>query len=112
VSTTLGRVTLLGELFASVTAAIVFYFVEGRHRKALDFIATSFAFHFLLTTFLCSFPRGLTWWVFFFVFLALSTIAAELLSLHSEMKDIDVNTTVPAGIAHSQRQDANSPTQR
>lgn len=84
-----GRASIAGTLAGGIVAAMVFSHTEGRHRKALDSIATTFGIHIAITSVLGVFPKGVTWWFSFTVGLVLSAFTARFLSLRIEMQVID-----------------------
>jgi hypothetical protein len=45
-SSNLGRIAAIGQLTGGIAVAILFSFLEGRHRNALDFISATFINYF------------------------------------------------------------------
>jgi hypothetical protein len=92
----MGIVGIVGQIFAGLAVALLFVFLEGRSRKALDFISTTFVFHLLLCSFVVAFPLSFTWWLFYGLSWGLSTVLAEFVSQKYEMQDINLDVALPS----------------
>lgn len=87
-STGIGTSSIIGLVIAAVCAGFGYVFVEGRSRKALDYLSTTLFVHLGLSTYICAFPRSLSWWITFFASWASSVTVGELMSGKMEMQTI------------------------
>jgi len=94
-SSTLGRIAAAGQLVGGIATAIVFAFLEGRHRNALDFISTTFGLHLLFISAVRYFPKSFSWWCCYIISWGLSTLAAESISLKFELQEINLDVIRP-----------------
>ena len=83
-----GRIVILGQLGGGLAAAFLFVVLDGRPRKAPDFITTTFAVHLLLVSLHMEFPTALIWWLSFFLCWILSMHRAFSLSMHHEVQEM------------------------
>jgi hypothetical protein len=102
----LGQIAILGPFFGGLASAVLFSFLEGRSRNALDFISTTFAVHLAIVSFLCSFPKSVIWWMSFVVSWAAATLLAERLSMKFELRDINLEVALPALLERLRDSDA------
>jgi hypothetical protein len=101
----LGRIAILGQFFGGLSSAILFSFLEGRSRNALDFISTTFAIHLVVVSILYYFPKSVIWWVSFLVSWGAATLLAERLSMKFELRDINLDVALPAVLERSRDPD-------
>jgi hypothetical protein len=104
-SSPLGWIATFGQFLAGLASAVLFSFLEGRCRNALDFISTTFGVHLLIVSALCTFPKSATWWVSFLASWAVATLVAESLSIRFEMQDINLDVALPAILERSRDPD-------
>lgn len=83
----------LYELASAVIAAIVFTKIEGKHRRAFDYISTIFIIHIFMCWIICAFPKSIFWWFINLVSMFTSYFVANKVSLKHEMKDIVFSPT-------------------
>lgn len=81
-------ISVFCELFAGVVSAFVFTKIDGKHRRAFDFITTIFFFHLFLCWIVWSFPKSCGWWFINLIIMLISYFVAYEVSLKHEMKDI------------------------
>ena len=89
-SSSLGRSSIIGLICAGLASAILFSLIEGRSRKALDFISTTYFIHIFIITIIFKFPKSFIWWFTAFIGWSISTISAEFLSMKSELQEINL----------------------
>ena len=85
------RRSLLGDLIANICCGISFAFVEGRSKKALDYMTTVFGIHILVSTVFSGFPTCFSFWFFSIVFWCTGTLIAEFLSMKLELRGINLD---------------------
>jgi hypothetical protein len=102
----LGRIAAAGQFIGGVAAALVFSFLEGRHRNALDFISTIFGIHLLFISAVRYFPKSFVWWFCYVANWGVATLAAETISLRFEMQDINLDVVRPAVLERVKDSDA------
>jgi hypothetical protein len=95
-SSTLGRIAIIGQFLGGLASAILFSFLEGRSRNALDFISTTFGLHLLVISVICYFPKSFFWWVSYLASWSVSLVVAESISMKFEMQDINLDVALPA----------------
>jgi len=88
----MGRSCMIGSLAGGMSVAVAFALVEGRSRKALDFIGTTYIIHIIVATVTSHFPKSMIWWLTHFVGWSISTILAEFLSMKNELQEINLDT--------------------
>ena len=81
---------ILGEFVGGFLSAVVFSHIEGRHRRALDFVSTTYITYLLATWASYGFPLSSLWWITIFLSMLLSFISARKISLHYELQDIAI----------------------
>ena len=84
------RRSIIGSMFANICAGICFSFVEGRSKKALDYMTTVVGIHVFATTVFSGFPSNLVFWFFTLVFWITGTLIAEFISMKFELKEINL----------------------
>lgn len=94
ISTKVGRSAIVGELCGAMAAALAFSIIEARTKKALDYMATVFGIHILVSSFFSGFPTSAIWWLSSLVILIISTITAEFLSQKTELQEINLDDFV------------------
>lgn len=94
-SSKIGLISILGELFGGIISSLLFVFLEGKYRKSLDFVSTTFVLHLIIISCLCSFPRSFCWWFSTFISFFLSVFMAGRLSFGIEMQDINIEAIFP-----------------
>lgn len=90
-STCIGTTSIIGLLVASICASFCYAYIEGRARKALDYLSTTLFIHLLISTYLCAFPKSFSWWITFFASWTGSITIAELVSAKIEMQPISLD---------------------
>lgn len=98
VSTNIGLLSISGEIFGGVISSLLFVFLEGKHRKALDFMSTTFIIHLLVVTFVCQFPTNLVWWVTTILSFIISSFFAGKISLNYELQEINLESIFPSAL--------------
>lgn len=95
-TTKTGLISIFGELFGGIISSLLFVFLEGKARKSLDFVSTTFALHLIIISCLCSFPQSFCWWFSTILSLIISVILAGRLSFGIEMQDINIEAIFPS----------------
>ena len=90
IGTRAGKIAIGSMITSSLFGALVFVAIEGRHRRALDFMSTMMVIHVLICSIEYHFPSGAWWWVTCIASWILSTPFAELLSMKQELRDINL----------------------
>jgi hypothetical protein len=91
IGTKVGRAAIVGELCGAMAAALAFSIIEGRTRKALDYMSTVFCIHILVSSLFSGFPSSFMWWVSSVIMLTISTVMAEFLSQRTELQEINLD---------------------
>lgn len=86
-----GRFACIGHFMAGLVVALLFTFLEGRSRKAIDFIGTTFLLHLVIVIFSSSFPASFCWWICYCGTLISSIALAIWSSSRIEMRDISLD---------------------
>ncbi|KAK8860958.1 Integral membrane protein of the Golgi [Tritrichomonas musculus] len=97
-STKMGWITILGELFGGIISSLIFVFLEGKFKKALDFISTTFIIHLIIITLLCEFPKNFCWWISTISSFLISTFTAGKISMNYEMQAINLDSIFPSAL--------------
>ena len=100
-STKMGIISILGELFGGISSSFLFVYLEGRFRKALDFVSTTFIFHIIIISYFCMFPRSFCWWFCTILSFIVSTFFAGKISMNYEMQDINLEAVLPAAFKNA-----------
>ncbi|XP_024525932.1 protein SYS1 homolog [Selaginella moellendorffii] len=74
-----------------LVAAYLFVLVE-RAKKCLDFSATVYIIHLVLSSIYGGFPLTVTWWLLMGTCLAVTALLGEWLCLRRELRDIPIRT--------------------
>ncbi len=69
-------------------SAFVLVAIVERARKCLDFAATVYLFHFVLTCWFGGFPVSLAWWIVHALALIAMTLLGEYLCMRYELREI------------------------
>ena len=91
-----GRAAFFGQIGGGLVSALLFTFLEGRSRKAPDFVTTTFVIHFIVVSIATAVPVESAWWLSFVVGWALSMVLAIWTSLRIELRTIDLGVALPA----------------
>lgn len=95
-STKTGLISIFGELFGGIMSSLLFVFLEGKARKSLDFVSTTFVLHLFIISCLCSFPQTFCWWFSTITCFLISVFFAGRLSFDKEMQDINIEAIFSA----------------
>ena len=87
-ATSIGCASIIGQVFAAVVAGLAYVLLEGRARKALDFMITTFAIHLLVVCALSSLPTSWSWWISFIASCIAGIFTAQTVSMKAEMQPI------------------------
>ena len=85
-----------GQLVAALIKALLFAKLEGRSRKAPDFMTTTFIIHLLVIFLSFGLQKSTSWWISFLFSWILSIVVATVTSAHIEMRDINLKVALPA----------------
>lgn len=96
--TKMGRITIFGEFFAGIISSLLFVFLEGKFKKALDFISTIYIIHLVFITLIGGFPNNFCWWISTFLSFVLSTFVAGKISMNYEMQAINLDSLFPSAL--------------
>ena len=84
------RRSVIGCLFASISSGVCFSFVEGRSKKALDYMSTVWGIHLAESIIFGDIPTNLSFWFFTIVSCIIGTLIAEFVSMKFELKEINL----------------------
>lgn len=89
-TTKIGLISIFGQLFGGIISSLLFVFLEGKVRKSLDFVSTTYVLHLIIISCLCSFPQSFCWWFSTIASLIISVYIAGKLSFGIEMQEINI----------------------
>ena len=87
-SSPVGCASIIGEVLAGFFTGLVYVLLEGRAKKALDFMATTFVVHLIVVSALSSLPKSWSWWLAYLATAMAGVFTAETVSLKLEMQPI------------------------
>ena len=96
VATAPGQAQCFGVIGGGLFTALLFTLLEGRSRKAPDFMTTTFVMHLFIVSVTSAFPKFREWWLTFFIAWVLSMALAIWTSLRIELRSIDLGIAMPA----------------
>ena len=93
-SSTYGSCYILSLFFTYVFMVAVFIILVDKAKNILDFVLTNFFIHLILCTINSGFPSNFVWWIIQGVFLTLTTLISEFISLKIEQQEIKLDFSV------------------
>ena len=93
-SSVYGSCYLISLFFTYVFMIAVFILIVDKAKNILDFVLTNFFIHLILCTINSGFPSNFVWWVIQGIFLTLTTLISEFISLKIEQKEIKLDFSV------------------
>lgn len=85
-----GVSTFICQISNGFLGAIALYFIVQRSKKCLDFSVTLYVFHFILCTFIKSFPMGFEWWIVNIFNVLVMAILGEFLCYRRELQSVSL----------------------
>ena len=91
-----GWMVLLAYVAGTLGAAAAIRLLVARSKKALDFSASLFIFHTIISWATYHFPDTWTWWILFLSLLVGLALLSEYLCMRAELQDIPRGSASPA----------------
>ena len=88
--TSLGWTQIFAACIAAVGVSVAVWRLVGRLRRAVDFVATAYFFHFLVVSAVDGFPLAPTWWLVHAAAVIGACSLGEFLCMRREMQEISV----------------------
>jgi len=90
-STPYGFAYLCTSFFTYLFMCVLYIVIVDKANKILDYVLTNFLFHLIMTTLNSHFPFNFLWWMTHSIFLILTTLISEFISLKLDQRGIKLN---------------------
>lgn len=86
----IGLISILTRSLSSILTGVAFSILEGRSRKAFDFMLTVQVIHFIVCLIFSGLPLSFNWWITTIISCSASIFTAEQISIKFELREINI----------------------